>query len=243
MKTTLTLTLAFLLVATAPAADPVQSAHRIEKQISLSLDYLLYLPPAYTKDITRKWPLLLFLHGAGERGTDLERVKIHGPPKLVETGKDFPFIIVSPQCPEDQWWDLTALTHLLDEIQSEHRVDPDRIYLTGLSMGGFGTWNLASLLPEKFAAIAPVCGGGFPIRTKNLRHLPVWAFHGARDKAVPLSESVRMVDALRKRGNRKVVFSVYADAGHDSWTATYDNPRFYEWLLSHTRRPPSKSKN
>jgi poly(3-hydroxybutyrate) depolymerase len=149
------------------AAKPVsggQSEQMLEKQITtnISLRYLLYLPESYSRQKGQKWPLLLFLHGAGERGNDLNLVKKHGPPKLMEQGKEFPFIVVAPQCPSESWWteELDALAALLDEVQSRYAVDPDRVYLTGLSMGGFGTWTLACRYPERFAAIAPICGGG-----------------------------------------------------------------------------------
>ena len=109
---------------------------------------------------------MLFLHGAGERGNDLNLVKKHGPPRLVEEGKSFPFVIVSPQCPENHWWEPVALTGLLDEIVEKYKIDKDRIYVTGLSMGGFGTWSLAAYSPKRFAAIVPICGGGEAVAAK-----------------------------------------------------------------------------
>jgi predicted peptidase len=200
--------------------------------------YLLYLPPGYGQS-SQRWPLLLFLHGAGERGDDLEKVKIHGPPKLIEKeGKDFSFVIVSPQCPQDGWWSdeaqIEMLDNLLDHIINRHRIDQDRIYVTGLSMGGFGTWSLAVRYPHRFAAIAPICGGGDPGEAARISHLPVWIFHGARDNVIALERSQEMADALRSAGG-DVRFTIYPTAGHDSWTETYDNPRLYEWLLQHRR--------
>jgi predicted peptidase len=173
---------------------------------------------------------MLFLHGAGERGEDLEKVKVHGPPKLIEQGKDFPFIVISPQCPEDQWWSITDLDVLLDEIIGEYKVDTDRIYVTGLSMGGFATWDLAIKYPNRFAAIAPVCGGGNSRLVSTLKELPVWVFHGAKDNVVPLKSSQEMVDALEK-ADGEVKFTIYPEATHDSWTETYNNPELYEWFL------------
>jgi predicted peptidase len=126
---------------------------------------------------------LPFLHGAGEKGSNLEYVKRHGVARIVEEQPDFPFIAVSPQCPQGQYWSVPRLSTLLDEVESSYRVDPDRIYLTGISMGGFGTWRLAAAQPHRFAAIAPICGGGDPTDACNLKDLPVWAFHGARDCA------------------------------------------------------------
>jgi len=178
---------------------------------------------------------MIFLHGAGERGTDINLVKKHGPPKLADQKKDFPFIIVSPQCPSGQWWDAEAVNVLVDEIIAEHAVDPTRVYLTGLSMGGYGTWDLACRHPERFAAIAPICGGGIPfLAFDNLKKMPTWAFHGAKDQTVPLSESERMVEALKNAG-AEVKFTVYPDAGHDSWSQAYGDPELYRWLLSHRK--------
>jgi predicted peptidase len=127
------------------------------------------------------------------------------------------------------------LNDLLQEIIRMHRVDRQRIYLTGLSMGGYGTWSLAMAYPDTFAALAPVCGGGDPGRVGRIKHLPIWVFHGAKDDIVPFEESESMVKALRRAGN-DVRFTVYPDARHDSWTETYNNPRLYEWFLSHRRK-------
>jgi len=212
-----------------------QKARHLERQVTLTLDYLLYLPPDYEQKDS--WPLLVFLHGAGERGSDLNRVKAHGPAKLVEQGRDFPFVIVSPQCPEGQWWPILGreVLALIDEMLERYKIDPDRVYLTGLSMGGYGTWAIASAWPERFAAIVPICGGGRGFTAANLKKVPVWAFHGAKDPVVPLSESQQMVDAVNRAGG-KAKLTIYPDAEHDSWTQTYDNPELYQWLLSHQRK-------
>jgi predicted peptidase len=215
-----------------PVAAGRQQTARLEVQIPLTMDYLLFLPQDYEKEDS--WPLMLFLHGAGERGDDLELVKKHGPPKIVHTKKDFPFILVSPQCKSRRWWEPFGLTALLDDVVAKYKVDEDRIYVTGLSMGGFGTWSLASHAPDRFAAIAPVCGGGEPYWTKRFVHLPVWVFHGAKDFLIPLRRSEEMAEALKKRGGN-VKLTVYPDAGHDAWTETYDNPELYEWLLQQKR--------
>ena len=202
---------------------------------NLHCQYLLFIPEDYGKK-DELWPLILFLHGAGERGSDLELVKKHGIPKIVETQKDFPFIAVSPQCPEDRWWtqETGMLKALLDEIISQYNVDTRRIYLTGLSMGGYGTWAMASEYPEYFAAIVPICGGGEASMAKNLKNIPVWAFHGAKDPTVPLRRSVEMVEAVKAAGGNAKL-TVYPDALHDSWTQTYDNPELYYWLLTHRK--------
>jgi predicted esterase len=213
-------------------------AQQTAEEFLIKTDYLLFLPEGYDADDSREWPLILFLHGAGERGDSLAKVKVHGPPKLVEQRPgDFPFIIASPQCPAGRWWSTEVLIRLLDELIATYRVDESRVYLTGLSMGGFGTWNLAMEAPGRFAAIAPICGGGDPERVWRLRHTPAWVFHGAQDKVVPLQASEQMVEALRSY-QPEVKFTIYPEAGHDSWTETYDNPELYQWLLSHRRYEP-----
>lgn len=231
----------FILLACAAGRAPIKPGEQVagtfEREIRkvVSGRYLLYLPEEYAND-TRKWPLLLFLHGRGESGNDLEKVKVHGPPKLIAEGKSFPFIVVSPQSPEGEWWSTDMLSGLLDEMVRKYRVDEDRIYVTGLSMGGFGTWALAQRYPHRFAAIAPICGGGNPAEACAIRHLPVWVFHGAKDPVVPLEYSENMVNALERCGG-KVKFTVYPEAGHDSWTETYLQPELYEWLLQQRRSP------
>ncbi len=195
--------------------------------------YLLFLPEGYL-DSKEKWPMILFLHGAGERGNDLQKVKRHGIPKIAEKSEHFPFIAVSPQCPADQYWLTDMLLSLLDEVADGQRVDTDRVYLTGISMGGYATWEMAIEYPDRFAAIAPICGGGNPDEVCRIKHVPAWVFHGAKDPVIPLSESEEMVNALRKCGGN-VQFTVYPEAVHDSWTETYNNPQLYEWFLKYKR--------
>jgi predicted peptidase len=217
----------------AAASEPdTQQARTLERNVSVTMKYLLYLPDDYESQ--ESWPLVLFLHGAGERGDDLERVKIHGPPKLIAAGKSFPFVVVSPQCPRNRRWEPLELATLLDEIVEQYRIDQQRIYVTGLSMGGFGTFALAAYQPHRFAAIAPICGGGEPILARLISPVPAWVFHGAKDSLVPLERSQQMVDAMRRAGG-EVKFTVYPEAGHDSWTETYANPELYEWLLEQKR--------
>jgi predicted peptidase len=235
-----TLATTFFMSASVRADEAKQQAVKLDAKVPVELDYLLYLPKGYADQ--EKWPLLVFLHGAGERGSDLNLVKKHGPPKLIEEGKDMPFIVVSPQCPSGQWWTAKPLelTALLDEVCAKHKVDKDRVYLTGLSMGGFGTWTLAAYSPDRFAAIAPICGGGEVLATRALGHMPTWVFHGAKDPVVPLKRSEDMVEAL-KRVNKEVKFTVYPEAQHDSWTETYNNPELYAWLLEHKRAAPESA--
>jgi predicted peptidase len=227
-----------LLVRAVRADQPAgakQEGKHFEKEITVQvkMDYLLYLPEGYDKE-DKPWPLVLFLHGAGESGRDLNKVKIHGPPKLIEAGKKFPMIVVSPQSPR-MGWDVPTLNALLDEIVATHKVDKDRVYVTGLSMGGFGTWALAAAYPDKFAAIMPICGGSDPHDAVKLNHLSIWVFHGAKDNVVPPNRSENMVKALKEHGAKNIQFTLYPNAGHDSWTQTYDNSEVWDWLLKQKR--------
>jgi predicted peptidase len=248
MRTTSALLAAVFTAAALHAQDAMpkhQTAQHLAKKITKSVEcqYLQFLPDAAAADSTNRWPLIVFLHGAGERGTNLSKVAVHGPPKVVKTRPDFPFIVVSPQCPSGQIWSVDVLLTLLDEVSAKLPVDTNRIYLTGLSMGGYGTWKLALQYPERFAAAAPICGGGEPIdaflagrgKASALKSLGVWAFHGAKDPVVKLEESERMVSALKAVGCADVKLTVYPEAQHDSWTETYDNPELYDWFLRHRR--------
>ena len=203
---------------------------------NISLQYLIYLPSDYQSS-EKNLPLVLCLHGAGEAGTDLERVEKNGIPKMIAQGTEFPFIVLAPQCTEQSVWvaELEALHALVEKIIQEYRIDTSRIYLTGLSMGGAGAWHLAAEYPSIFAALVPICGGafpelGFPEKIRVLKNIPIWAFHGALDEHVPLQSSQELVDVLRNhQGNVK--FTVYPDVKHNSWAQTYENPELYEWLL------------
>ena len=229
------------------ADDSMQKPQKFERTITKTVraDYLLFTPKGYKAGGEKKWPLILFLHGAGERGSDLQKVAVHGPPKIVQTKPEFPFLVVSPQCPEGETWSGDVLNSLLDDVLAKHAVDTNRLYLTGLSMGGFGSWTLATQSPERWAAVAPICGGGDNLRLllasgarkKALQSLPVWAFHGAKDNVVKLENSEKMIEAFKKLGNTEVELTVYPEAGHDSWTETYNNPKLYDWFLAHTRQP------
>jgi len=181
------------------------------------------------------WPLVLFLHGAGERGENLDQVKVHGPPKQAVAARAFPFILVAPQCPEGRWWDSEELIRLLDHLEKTQSVDADRIYVTGLSMGGFGSWNLAVAQPRRFAALAPICGGGDPSKASAIAHIPAWVFHGERDPVVPADRSREMVEALKAAGGSPK-YTEYPDVQHNAWDPAYADPAFYEWLLQQ-RRP------
>ena len=203
---------------------------------TVQLDYLLYLPPGYDDDPALRWPLILFLHGAGGRGSDLELVKRGGIPQLLETGRNLPFIVVSPQCPADSHWTLhvEALNALINELVARYRVDGSRNYLTGASLGGSGSWMLAGAYPERFAAVAPLASRIVPLPLSRLKDLPIWVFHGEVDDAMPVSETQRTVEALKAIGGN-VRLTVYPNVGHDISTLTYSNPELYNWFLQHKR--------
>lgn len=210
-----------------PAALLLQPAEG--KSTNSEIRYLIFFPQDYRAS-GPEWPLLLFLHGAGERGNDLNLVTTHGPPSIVGSTPDFPFIVVSPQCPAQQRWRPGELIQLVDYVSSTYHIDRMRIYVTGLSMGGYGTWALCAEYPDRFAAAVPICGGGTPANAGKLTKIPFWVFHGQRDKIVLVQQSEEMVQALEAAGGN-VKYTVYPDAGHDSWTETYNNPYVYGWLL------------
>lgn len=229
------------------AQQSPQSSHRYEGVIGkkASYRYLQYLPESYDQDGAKNWPLLLFLHGVGERGNDLEKVKMHGPPKLVESDPDFPFVLISPQCEEGKVWEVDPLFGLLDEVTHRLKIDSDRIYVTGLSMGGFGAWSMIAKEPGRFAAAIPICGGGntgdfmreliLPSTAEALAKLPIWVFHGEKDTVVLPEESKRLVSFFQSRLKGNIRLTLYPEAGHDSWTKTYNNPELYQWLLEQSR--------
>jgi predicted peptidase len=198
--------------------------------------FLLYLPPKYAGS-TGSWPLLLFLHGAGERGTDLRAVRTQRLPKMAESGA-LPFILAAPQTAPEQVWSTDVLLALLDQLQQKLRIDPGRVYLTGLSMGAFGAWDLATAAPERFAAVVVISGGGNPVNACRLRSTPVWLVHGRRDDVIPLELTELLARRLKACGT-PVRLTIYPDAGHDAWDRTYAAPEFVQWLLSKRRRSES----
>ncbi|MES2506945.1 MAG: PHB depolymerase family esterase [Verrucomicrobiota bacterium] len=225
--------LALTMTTSLSAVEQTPQTFAGEVSLKVGYSYLLTLPEGYEADPAKKWPLLLFLHGAGERGTDLELLKKHGPPKLIAAGKKFDAIVVCPQVPTGNIWNEHGVKALTDEIIRTHRVDTSRLYLTGISMGGFGTWDTALAYPDTYAAIAPICGGagvGF-VMAERIKDLPCWIFHGDKDGAVSVDFSTRMHGALQKVGS-SAKLTIYPGVGHDSWTQTYDNEEFWTWLFA-----------
>ncbi|MBO9657460.1 MAG: prolyl oligopeptidase family serine peptidase [Chitinophagaceae bacterium] len=219
-----------LIISSAITIHAQQTARSFYRETR----YLLYLPDGYDSDTSKQWPLMLFLHGSGESGTDVQKVKVNGPPMLVEKGRKYPFILVSPQADGQIGWDPLELHYLLNDLKKQYRVDKDRVYLTGLSMGGYGAWKLAAQFPQEFAAVIPICGGGDTSTVWRLRNVPVWAFHGGKDDVVQPKQSEQMIAALRK-SNPSARLTIYPEVKHDSWTQAYNTDSLYEWMLSKRR--------
>lgn len=205
------------------------------KDKDLPYQYWLHLPKNY--DANKSYPLLLYLHGRSIRGTDLNKVKRYGVIYELERGLELDFIVIAPQC--QVRWENDKLIELLDDAEQRYPVNLEEIYLTGMSMGGYGAWYLAGEHPDRFAAVAPVAGGGRVSDAKNMKNLPHWVFHGAKDKPVPASESKKMVAALRKVGNQQVKFDLYPNKDHGDLVHVYEKEALYEWFLEHKRDVPS----
>lgn len=213
------------------------------------LQYLVRYPE--TQETQKKVPLLLFLHGAGERGSDLSLAERHGPSTVISKLPALRnSIIITPQCPAEHWWRSDTLYALLTEFLEHHQhlVDTKRLYVTGLSMGGYATWKLASDYPNLFAAAVPICGGGDPstlkvkhsiigaesfdyTRPSQIIDTAIWAFHGVDDHVVPIAESRRLVEIVKRAGNPNVRLTEYQGVKHDSWTQTYSSEKLYGWLF------------
>lgn len=211
-------------------------SYKFEKATKLTLNYMVYLPESYTTN--SKWPLIVSLHGSGERGNNIDDVKKWGIHKILREDNNFPFIVVCPQCPSGEVWEMqfNMLKELLDEIEDNYSIDKEREYLTGYSLGAYGTWNFAILNPERFAAIVPISGGAIsPKRAMNLKQLPIWVAHGDNDTVVEFEESKRIVDCLRIY-NSNIIFKVYKGAGHEVCTLAYEETELYQWLLGQKRK-------
>lgn len=198
--------------------------------------YIQYLPMDYNEN--RKYPLVFFLHGAGERGENLDLVAKHGFMKYVkEEERDYPFIFIAPQCPQGKYWGCytESLLAFLDEICAKLPIDSTRIYLTGLSMGGTGTFMLAMAAPERFAAIAPVCGSGIVWNGHILKETPVYMYHGDCDEVVPIQESITMLTKIHKYGGNAQLKICYG-VGHNAWDVAYKGDELIEWMFSHSNK-------
>jgi len=237
--------LAVVAAASASAADrglPVgRSVHRLSLHDPLTdhVNYLLYVPPSYSQGPAADWPLILFLHGSEQRGDDPALLQDVALLAFAEQEGDFPFVALIPQCPRNTHWPPSIVKKVLDAVEAMLRIDRDRVYLTGFSLGGYGTWRTAAAFPGTFAAIAPICGMSDLPDAPRLSRIPIWAFHGAQDVNVPVTESRKMIDTLRKSG-ADARLTVYPDLAHDCWTMTYRDSRLYLWFLDHSLSPVSR---
>jgi predicted peptidase len=196
------------------------------------LDYLAYLPAAYEEDKNKLWPLVIFLHGSGERGKNVQVVRKTGLTETLETRGSTSYVCLAPQCPsEGRGWNTAVLNKFLDQALVDFRVDKNRIILTGLSMGGFGTWNWGCEHPERFAALIPICGSGSPAKATSLKGMPIWAFHGDADPNVKIAGDQAMVDAAKAAG-ADIKFTIYPGVGHNSWGKAYTEPELDGWILA-----------
>jgi predicted peptidase len=199
-------------------------------------NYLTYLPENYDSTQAKLYPVILYLHGRSASGTDLNKVRRYGLPFFLDRGKKLDFIVVAPQCPWGKRWSSEDwIDTLLLELNTQYHVDNDRIYLTGMSLGGFGTWELANKYPHLFAAIAPMCGGGKTEWADNICHLPTWVFHGVQDRLVPVLRSDQMVKALEAH-HALIKYDRLTKKGHDLHRL-FDNDELYQWFACFTRRP------
>ena len=211
------------------------TSHQWKTDIHFPFRYLRYLPENF--DENKKYPLVFFLHGAGEWGENLEDVARHGYLQRVrENGEEFPFIVIAPQCPARKYWGCytESLLAFLNFICESLPVDTERIYLTGLSMGGTGTWMLAMAAPERFAAMAPICGTGIYWFGESLVDIPIMIYHGDCDEIVPLSESISMVNSVNKRGGNAQIEICYG-LGHNAWDVAYSGDRLMNWFLQYKK--------
>ena len=214
-----------------------QQTHTLQREVAhkIEIQYLLFLPNGYEKD-TEKWPLILYLHGGSARGNDISQMRKLGLTKKVEADPNFPFIVVSPQCHQGEiWTDMAALGAVLDDVALSHRVDPDRVYITGHSMGGRGVLYAASKMPDRFAAVVSL-GPSSPITAwaEKLATVPLWLFHGRNDQFTPLKEIEELVQAMKRAGGNPQLTVL---PGRDHYILdVYDRPDLYEWLARQKRR-------
>lgn len=216
------------LVTTAFTPQTVGiTVKKMDNQRGNISQYLLYIPNGYNEKKTYRWPVVIALHGMGETGSNINVVRNVGLPKVV-AGK--PFVMIAPQCLRN-WWNIATLDVLYSEIIAKYNVDPKRVYLTGLSMGGFTTWDWSILSPQKFAAIVPICGGSNPKNVASIKTTPVWAFHNADDPTVSVWNTRNMVNALKAIGGN-VKYTENPTGGHNAWDKAYANAGLYTWLLA-----------
>jgi len=243
VSTLFSVALPLMSAQTPPTLHPAFTPREIELPDKTTHKYAIFLPADYEQEAEKKWPVILFLHGSGEVGTDgVKQTTVGLPPFIARERRTFEFVTIMPQA-QTMWFlgkDEAAIWLILDKELKALNVDPNRIYITGLSMGGYATWDLICKRPDVFAAAAPVCGNGNPAVVSNAKRMPIWAFHGDKDQAVPVAGSRAPVDALRLLGAQPV-YTEYANAEHAIWDTVYRTERLYSWLLSHKRQVPPSS--
>jgi predicted peptidase len=247
----LTIIIAVLFGQVAVAQDVVKLPDKIvEKTKCLNPEFLLYRPKGV--DASKKAPLLIYLHGMAWRGRNIKLIKRVGGWGLSANTAKQKLLLVMPQCDSDVRggpkgrgrWKVDDVNLLLEYVKKNYKIDEDRVYLAGYSMGGYGTWACATAYPKTFAAIAPIAGGGDPRKAEAIKHLPIWVFHGRKDTRVPHKKSQDMVEALKSKGAKKVKFTSYPDQGHNRVLGlAIGNPKLYKWLASHSRvKPKAKTR-
>jgi len=221
------------------AAPTTRGSYHTTITKTIGYEYLILRPrdDEAARGSAAKFPLIIYLHGSGECGKGLDQLANRGLPRISrDRGADFPFVLVAPQMANyDGWWSVESLDALLDHILATEAIDPDRVYLTGISLGAYGVWDWACHRPQAFAAIAPIAGEGNDDWADQIRDVPVWAFHGAKDKSVNPAEEERMVNAVIKAGG-DAKLTIYPDLGHDAWDRAYSDPALFQWFLSHRRK-------
>jgi predicted peptidase len=201
------------------------------------IHYLVHLPDGYNEDTNKVWPMVFYLHGIGESGNNLNKVLRFGPPHLIKQGKKLPCILVSPQIPKNYFAfrESNTMLEILEEVTARYRVDKRRVHVTGNSMGAFGAILLAAREPERFASLTPMCGGVDFVDALRLRDVPIWAFHGEKDPIIPVDESRRLVNLVRKIGGTAQL-TTYSDLGHNCWDRAYDNPELWKWIFEQKKK-------
>ena len=234
LQSSIVLVMLFLLEACAAQSRLIEN--EVKTVSTENLKYYLYYPEEYDSEVDKEFGLLLFLHGGGESGGNLEEIKENGPPKLLVEGKQFPFLVLAPQNPhKKKWWNTEAVVQLLDSVVETNRVDKKRIYLTGLSRGGSAAWELSTQYPDKFAAMAVVCGmAPLPYAHWIDRKMPIWVFHGDQDEVISVEESDKMVAKLKEM-DYNVKYTRYKGVGHNSWSRAYTNDSLYKWFNQQKR--------
>lgn len=252
---TILLTIGFATPGVTAGAEPAEpgefEAMQYQDADGATLLYRL-LEPGVLEGSQGKRPLLLFLHGAGERGNDNKAQLVHGKAMMLTAARQYGAFVLAPQCPRGRKWaevDWGKPTHkmpqessqplrlaleVIEKMQKQYPVDPDRLYVMGLSMGGYGTWDAVQRYPDLFAAAVPICGGGDETAAGRIR-APAWAFHGDKDRAVPVSRSRNMIEAIKKAGG-KPRYTEYPGVGHNSWDTAFKDPEMLKWLFSQRRR-------